>query len=39
MSVPKDTPLEAKERLNLMTVMDVGDYKIPKRSCCAHLIA
>jgi len=31
MSIPHDTPLEAKERLDLMKLMDEGDFMIPKR--------
>lgn len=38
MPVPRDTPLEAQERLNLMRLMDVGDYKIPKREVDENII-
>lgn len=31
MPVPADSPLEAQERLDLMGLMDSGDYKIPPR--------
>jgi endonuclease/exonuclease/phosphatase family metal-dependent hydrolase len=38
MPVPTDTQLEAQERLDLMKVMDVGDYKIPKREVDENVV-
>ena len=38
MPIPADTQLEAQERINLMKLMDDGDYKIPKREVDENLI-
>lgn len=38
MPVPTDSPIEAQERLNLMKLMDTGNYKIPKREIDENLI-
>lgn len=38
MPIPTDTQLEAKERLDLMKLMDVGYYKIPKREVDESII-
>lgn len=38
MPIPVDTPLEAQERLDLMHLMDVGDYKLPKREIDENII-
>lgn len=38
MQIPTDTPLEAKERLNLMKLMDEGTFRIPKREVDENLL-
>ena len=38
MPIPTDTQIEAQERLNLMKLMDLGSYKIPKREVDENLI-
>ena len=38
MPIPHDTPLEARERLDLMNLMDSGHYKIPSRRVDENLI-
>lgn len=38
MPVPDDTPLIARERLDLMQLMDRGSFKIPKRQVDENLI-
>ncbi|MFO7675806.1 MAG: endonuclease/exonuclease/phosphatase family protein [bacterium] len=38
MPVPADTPLEAKERLALMDLMDAGEYTVAKRQVDENII-
>jgi len=38
MAVPRDTRREAEERLALKKVMDVGEYKVPKRELDENLV-